>query len=207
MKNIKPHYLTLHYAHPVQTVQPLLFSEVFYMEEIWKPIKDYPNYEVSNLGNIKNLKFTKERFLKVQTNKNGYSHVVLSNNGIHTTWRVHKLVINAFSKNTNKDLEVNHKDGVKNNNVLTNLEWVTRSENMKHSFDVLGRIGNETGKYLGSHNTAKKIIQYSKDGSLIRCWDSIKEAALVLRISPTNISHCLSKVQHSSGGYKWEYLK
>ena len=63
MKNINPHYLALPIAHSVQTGLPLLFSEVFFMEEVWKEIEGFPCYKISNLGRIKSLKWNKEKIL------------------------------------------------------------------------------------------------------------------------------------------------
>ena len=175
-------------------------------EEIWKVIDGYPDYRISNMGRIKSFKRNKEKDLKVQINKNGYSHIILSNNGLKKIWRIHRLVSTNFNPTEDKTLQVNHINGIKHDNRLCNLEWVTMSENMKHSFDVLGRIGNETGKYLGNHNTAKKIVQYSKDGLFIRTWDCVKEAAIEIKIHCTGISKCLSGEQRSSGGFKWKDL-
>ena len=88
------------------------------MEEVWKKIKDYPNYEVSNLGQIRALKYysnvTKKYYdriliLKQKTNYCGYNHVGLSNKNGRKTKVVHKLVADAFICNPNNFQEINPK--------------------------------------------------------------------------------------------------
>lgn len=115
------------------------------MEEIWKEIKDYPNYEVSNFGRVRTLKYfsnvTKKYYdrilvLKQKTSYCGYNHVGLSNKDGRKTKVVHKLVAKAFIPNPNNLREINHKDGNKQNNSVTNLEWCSRSDNIKHAYKM-----------------------------------------------------------------------
>ena len=100
--------------------------------EIWKPVKSSPNYEVSNLGSVKNIKTGK--LLKVATNNYGYKLVCLSNNSVKQTGYIHRLVAEAFI-DTDLDTRicvVNHIDGDKSNNTIENLEWATYTENAYH---------------------------------------------------------------------------
>ena len=100
--------------------------------EIWKTINSSPNYEVSNLGSVRNTKTGK--MLKVATNNSGYKLVCLSNNNKKQTGYVHRLVAEAFI-NTNLDTRtsvVNHIDGDKSNNTIKNLEWATYTDNAMH---------------------------------------------------------------------------
>lgn len=131
------------------------------MEEVWKKIKDYPNYEVSNLGQIRALKYysnvTKKYYdriliLKQKTNYCGYNHVGLSNKNGRKTKVVHKLVADAFICNPNNFQEINHKDGNKQNNSVFNLEWCTRSYNVKHAYD------------LGLKKPIKEYMRLKKEG-------------------------------------------
>jgi len=98
------------------------------INEEWKPISGYPNYEVSNLGNVRNV--STSRILKPGQNTFGYLHVVLCANNIRKTFRVHRLVATEFIDNPDNKTEVDHMDHNKQNNCINNLRWVSRSENM-----------------------------------------------------------------------------
>lgn len=100
------------------------------MEE-WRKIENF-NYSVSNYGNVKNNKTDKKIYLN---NKGGdYLSVNLSKNNKIKRFYVHRLVATYFVKKDNEERkEVNHKDGNKYNNYYKNLEWVTRSENIRHA--------------------------------------------------------------------------
>ena len=120
------------------------------MKEEWKDIKGYEGlYQVSNLGNIKRLKsivksngvygikkekVVKERILKPVNIKN-YQYVKLSKFGVETRFLVHRLVAEAFLENPDNKKEVNHRDGNKQNNKVSNLEFCTHQENCKHRDD------------------------------------------------------------------------
>ena len=100
--------------------------------EIWKTVKSSPNYEVSNLGSIRNNKTG--NVLKVATNNFGYKLVCLSNKNKKQTGYIHRLVAEAFI-DTDLDTRcsvVNHIDGDKSNNAINNLEWATYTDNAMH---------------------------------------------------------------------------
>lgn len=80
------------------------------MKEIWKTIENYDDYQVSNLGNVKSLKFGKEKILKAGLIGNGYLQVSLCKNGIKNNWLVHRLVANAFIQNPYNLPVINHID-------------------------------------------------------------------------------------------------
>lgn len=99
--------------------------------EVWKSIKDYSNYEVSNLGRVKSLKYGKERILKIGIDKGGYSIVVLCQKSILKTRTVHQLVAESFLNHipNGKINVVNHKNFIRTDNRLENLEIITMREN------------------------------------------------------------------------------
>ena len=96
------------------------------MKEKWKKIKNYPYYSISNLGRIHSL--IKNRILKPSIDKQGYLHIGLYSNNKRKFFLVHRLVAEHFL--SSKSLEVNHRDGNKNNNTVKNLEWVTPKQNI-----------------------------------------------------------------------------
>jgi len=97
--------------------------------ESWLPIVGYEGkYEVSDFGNVKNVKTG--RILKPSTDKDRYMLVILYNNGIQKSCRVHRLVLQTFLP-IDEIKEVNHKNHIKTDNRLENLEWCSRSENVR----------------------------------------------------------------------------
>ena len=117
------------------------------MNEIWKDIEGYEGtYQVSNTEKVKRLKtlikcknghnFTlKEHYMYLNDKGGNYLTVNLNKENKVKRLYVHRLVAKAFIENIDNKLEVNHIDGDKHNNKVTNLEWVTRSENLKHAWD------------------------------------------------------------------------
>jgi DNA-binding XRE family transcriptional regulator len=102
--------------------------------EVWKDIKGYEgHYQVSNLGRVKSLKNNKELIMTNVKSNLGYLRVKLSKDGKIKGFPVHRLVGLTFLDLINGKNEINHIDGNKKNNCLTNLEWCNRSENMRHA--------------------------------------------------------------------------
>lgn len=105
------------------------------MKEKWKDVKGFEGiYQISNLGNVRNIKTSK--FLKPSPNKSGYLRVNLSRKDKIKACYVHRLVATAFLEKVTSKEEVNHKDVVKSNNCVKNLEWVNRKENVQHSHSL-----------------------------------------------------------------------
>ena len=107
-------------------------------KEIWLTIKHNDNYEISNLGNVRNKKT--KRILKPFTTSNNYLKVKLSKNNKQIDYFVHRLVAQAFIPNPNNYPEVNHKDENKLNNALSNLEFLTHKENIHYGTCMARKI-------------------------------------------------------------------
>lgn len=164
------------------------------MNEIWKDVSGYEGvYQISNRGRLRRMFKKGERLLSGKKDKDGYIEVILSKKQNKKFFRLHRLVADAFIENPENKPAVNHKDKNVQNNDVTNLEWVTHSENIVHSF-------------LTGRNVYKKpVTQYSKDGKVVNRWCSISEAAEFLGISYPNISACCHGRLKTSGGYVWKY--
>lgn len=115
------------------------------MREIWKKIKEYPNYEISNYGRVRSLKYysnvhkkyyVRVLILKEKTNRYGYKMITLSNENGRKCFTIHRLVAKAFIDNKSNYNEVNHIDGNKSNNKFNNLEWCTRRDNILHAYKL-----------------------------------------------------------------------
>lgn len=191
---------------------------IFIMEEIWKDIQGYEGlYQVSNLGRIKRLcyhtdnlllgvkSFYKERIKKLSSDKDGYLWCTLWSKEKSKLLRVHRAVCTAFIPNHENKPCVNHKNGIKNDNRLENLEWVTRSENDLHAYRTGLRTVNKTalGKTGYESSTGKVVMQYDKNKNFIREFGSIRQAEQILKIKHIS-SVCRGKRKYS-GGFIWRY--
>ena len=130
------------------------------MERVVKEIDGYEGrYEVDELGNIYSNAGKEKKRLKPQSNgKRGYLQVFLSFNDERKQRLVHRLVAEAFIPNPNNLPQVNHKDGDKTNNNVSNLEWCTRKENVQHGYDT-GLIIALRGEYnLRSKLTETEVL-------------------------------------------------
>lgn len=111
------------------------------MEKIWKKIPGFSLYEVSNYGEIKTFNWKNqglERIMKPALDANGYLRTVLKrdSDGKLVTIKVHRMVAIAFIENPMNKPSVNHINGIRNDNRVINLEWVTQKENTLHSFKI-----------------------------------------------------------------------
>lgn len=173
----------------------------FYFDEIWKDIQGYEGlYQISNYGRIKGLskiskwnnRVWKEKILKQRVVKQ-YKQIFLYKDGIGKEYKVHRLVAQAFLPNPDNLPQVNHKDGNKLNNNVSNLEWISARDNQLHSVYVLGN-----GKF-------RPIEQYDKEGNFIREWEQIRIASNSLNIDESAISKCCKQKRMTAGGYIWKY--
>ncbi len=181
------------------------------MKETWKPIKGYENrYEISNFGRVKSLKrvtVPKDNILTNIIATTGYYVINIRKDKRMHQYFVHRLVAKAFVVNTDNKREVNHIDGIKTNNKVDNLEWVTRSENAKHAFDMglMKPPAPWRGKFGKDNPTSKPVLMLTIDGKFVAKYYSINEAERETGIWNSNIVKCLKGAYKHAGGYKWKY--
>ena len=133
------------------------------MQEEWRGVVGYEDYyEISNKGRLRNT--NTKRLRKLFVNKNGYHvcSVSLGSRSIKPCWKIHRLVASAFKENSENKPLVNHVDGNKLNNHVTNLEWVTYSENSKHAVET-GLVNIIKGEDHTSSKLTNEIVEFVKD--------------------------------------------
>lgn len=167
------------------------------MNIVWKAVKGYEGlYEVSNTGYVKSFQFKKPFIKKFNKNRQGYLSVALCKDNNIKLVKVHRVVAEAFIPNPDNKPQVNHKDGNKANNRVENLEWVTASENIKHSF--------ATG--LQTMDLRKiKVSKYTLEGKFVKTYNSIAEASADTGISTGNITTCCQGKFNYTNDCTWRY--
>ena len=186
------------------------------MEEIWRDIPWYIwEYQVSNLWMVKSLKFWKENILK-QINSWWYKILTLYKNKLRKQPKIHRLIAIAFIPNPENKPEVNHKNWIRDDNRIENLEWVTAKENMQHAFKtwlcknnhfIKNHPRTALWKFWKDSKTSKPVHQYTLEWKFIKEWWSIIEVERELWIYNQNISKCCKweKWRKSAGWFIWKY--
>ena len=153
--------------------------------EQWKIIDGFNcKYAVSNKGRVKNLKTG--RLLGGSYGNDGYKRITLKGK----KYLIHRLVALAFIPNPQKLPQVNHIDEVKTNNNVGNLEWCSASYNVNYS----------------SHKCSCKVKQLTKDGKLVKVWESLSQIEHELGYKNGSISNVCKGMRRYVYGFRWEYV-
>ena len=174
------------------------------MQEEWRPVVGFEGYyEISSFGRLRSLgrlivessgKRRKHRgkIISLHANKHGYYTRNLYVDGKITAVQIHRLVATAFIPNPGKLPQVNHKNGIKTDNRVDNLEWVSRSENALHAVYALGKCSF----------APKMVMLVEKDW----VFPSIEVAARKTGLNATSISSACNGKNKTSGGFHWKFV-
>lgn len=196
--------------------------------DFWKTINGFNGwYQVSNSGKVKSLpkevvmrngtiRPMKSKEIKQRKNNRGYHIVDLYNDGEKKTVLVHRLVMESFRPNDDITRnQVNHEDGDKSNNRLTNLSWTSQSENMQHSYDTNLRKpasfehSEETRNLMKLKRKGRKpnisgVRAVDNDGNVLY-FKSQREASVAIGCHESTISDAvrMKNGNNETHGYKW----
>lgn len=180
------------------------------MEEIWNKVKNYENYEVSNLGGARSLKFGKVRILKPNQVK-GYLLVDLCKDGKGKWFSVHRLVWEAFNGPIPEGMQVNHINEDKTDNRLENLNLMTPKENsnwgtrnQRHAKKQKGIKRPDIAQKLKNGKRSKCVYQYTLDGVLVKIWPSTMECERN-GFYHGAVSKCCNGKLKQYKGFIWKY--
>ena len=171
--------------------------------EIWKDIEGYEGlYMVSNFGRIKSL-HRNGKIMRLYNSTYGYLRVHLSKNKEGKHYFVHRLVAKAFIPNDNNFPIINHKDENKKNNSVDNLEWCNYQYNNTYN-SLVERRRLKTDYELIAQKLSKKVFQYTKDGELVKIWNSTAECGRNGYFQNA-IANCCNGKCKTHKGYIWSY--
>lgn len=187
--------------------------------EIWKDISNFKGYyQISNYGRVRSLtrfdgiRERKGQMIKPILKSNGYLQVGLRKKGKRKYMGVHRLVAQHFLDNHENKSQVNHIDCNKQNNNVTNLEWVTPRENLIHAHKN-GLVNVRKGKTHPFHGkcgalskSAKPVIRFNRETGEMKLYKA-KILAKDDGFDPTSISKCCHKKMKTHKGYEWYFAK
>lgn len=164
---------------------------------MWKQVASNPNYEVDETGRVRSRR-RDNAILTPKKNHDGYLRIQLWANNRCRFVSIHRLVAEAFlEKPDGENIVVNHKNGIKDDNCVENLEWVTQQENIHHSW--------ETGLSHHHHRLGKPVRMYSLNNVLLEEYPSMLNAQHMTGVPREKIRFA---AEHNEPvcGYRWEVM-
>ena len=184
-------------------------------KERWSTISGVDGYAVSTFGRVMSCPRTITRSNRFKTFSFVSKQKILSQiiafsgyvvvNMHRKQYLVHRLVAITFIRNKTKKPFINHKDGNKINNNVENLEWCTHSENILHSYRVLGRQTWSKGLFGARHPKSKPVLQKTLNGKLVKRWECASDAVRSIKADSGGITKACQGIQKTHLGFTWEY--
>ena len=181
-------------------------------EEIWKKIEEFSDYQISNLGRVKNIKTNK--YLHPYKNYSGYLEISLNKNKTKKTYKLHRLIAVYFIPNIENKPTVHHKNNIKDDNRIENLEWATMSEQNKAinkkpkikytsvSCRSIHKININTNNIINTYNSISEAAKWIFDNNLTHTIEFNKKVC-------SNISSKICAVANGNRniayGFYWKY--
>jgi len=184
------------------------------MEEIWKDVVGYEGYyKVSNMGNVKSIdRYVKHSITGLPTKRkgktlkaninHGYQEINLSKLGVIKDAKISRLVAIAFIPNPENKATVNHKNGIRNDDRVENLEWNTQQENNIHAYKVLKRKSAFQGRFGELNYSAKKIKCTTTD----EVFTTMKEACEKYELDMSSVVKICKGKRKSTKGLVFQYV-
>lgn len=184
------------------------------LKEEWKWIKGYEGrYAISNMGRLKS--YLEDKNGKIRSLKNQFGWYFTVNledeNGKMTTKRVHVMVAEHFIGEIPKGYHVHHKDGNRQNNVVTNLEIIHPAKHYKETLKTNPKIVSGMNHY-NQYERPREILMFDKDGNYLASFPNSKIAEEITGVCHRNILQVASKdeykpgkIRHTAGGFIWKF--
>lgn len=174
-----------------------LIKQMDYGEGIFK---DYYVIIRNNEPFVVKTKFGRIKKVKLHTNSFGYVYLILCKKGVQKRVSLHRLVGLTFIPNPENKPEINHKNGVKTDNRITNLEWCTKKENIQHSFDMDLNLKGYKAPNI------KPIAKYTHDGEFLKViFGEIELRKEIKQNYTDSVRHCCKNIIDIAFHHRWQY--